>query len=163
MLLRLLLLACLGTGPVLAKQAFFGTVTIVTDGDTLWVAPAQGGAVRKLRIDGLDAPEICQAGGETARAVLMDAALHKRVWVEVRRLDIYGRGLAKVWLDRNDLGAYLVSQGQAWSYRGRGSAGPYAAQEALARQARRGVFALSRPENPQKFRQRHGTCHVPSS
>lgn len=104
MFYRLLLLCCFLSGPVLAKQGFFGTVTFVTDGDTLWVAPAQGGAVRKLRIDGLDAPEICQAGGETARAVLMDAALHKRVWVEVRRLDIYGRGLAKVWLDRNDLG-----------------------------------------------------------
>ena len=163
MLLRLLLLACLGTGPVLAKQAFFGTVTFVTDGDTLWVAPAQGGQAQKLRIDGLDAPEICQMGGEASRAALMQVALHKRVWVEVRRLDKYGRGLATVWLDRNDLGAYLVSQGQAWSYRGRGTGGPYAAQEALARQARRGVFALSRPENPQKFRQRHGTCHVPSS
>ena len=70
----MLLLCCCLSGPLLAKQAFYGTVTFVTDGDTLWVAPAQGGAVRKLRIDGLDAPEICQAGGVAARAVLMDAA-----------------------------------------------------------------------------------------
>ena len=38
-------------------------VTRVFDGDTLWVQPLDGGRYRKLRLDGLDAPEICQSGG----------------------------------------------------------------------------------------------------
>ena len=38
-------------------DAWQGTVTWVTDGDTLWVRPDAGGRARKLRLKGVDAPE----------------------------------------------------------------------------------------------------------
>ncbi|MDP3310892.1 MAG: thermonuclease family protein, partial [Polaromonas sp.] len=53
-----------------AAQPWQGTVTRVSDGDTLWVRPAAGGKPLKVRIDGIDAPEICQAGGRAARKAL---------------------------------------------------------------------------------------------
>jgi micrococcal nuclease len=143
-----------------ATRVFSGKVSYVTDGDTLWVQPDAGGPPRKLRIDGIDAPEICQTGGEAARDALAQRALHQRIAVTVRRHDVYGRGLARIQLDGNDLGAQMVGAGQAWSYRWRRNFGPYAAEEAAARQSRRGLFALDRPELPRDFRRRHGSCYA---
>lgn len=143
-----------------AQGTFTGKVSYVTDGDTLWVQPDVGGPPRRLRIDGIDAPEICQAGGEASRAVLAQRVLHKRVEVMVRRHDVYGRELARIRLDGNDLGAQMVGAGQAWSYRWHRNPGPYAAEEAVARKSRRGLFAVGQPELPRDFRKRHGSCHV---
>jgi endonuclease YncB( thermonuclease family) len=87
--------------------------------------------------------------------------MHQRVVVVVRREDDYGRGLARIRIDDQDLGAQMVREGQAWSYRWRHSTGPYAAEEAAARRKGRGLFAASAPESPRDFRKRHGPCHVP--
>jgi micrococcal nuclease len=145
-----------------SSEEFTGKVSYVSDGDTLWVQPDAGGAPRKLRIDGIDAPEICQTGGEASREALVQRAMHQVVWVAVRREDDYGRGLARLRIDGKDIGAEMVRDGQAWSYRWRHSLGPYAADEALARQERRGLFAAAgRPETPRDFRKRHGSCHLP--
>lgn len=143
-----------------AGKDFAGKVSYITDGDTLWVQPHAGGLPRKLRIHGIDAPEICQAGGEASRAVLTQHALNRQVEVTIRSHDVYGRGLARIRLDGHDLGAYMVRAGQAWSYRWGRTFGPYAAEEAVARQSRRGLFAAGQPELPRDFRKRHGTCHV---
>ncbi|MBA3057158.1 MAG: thermonuclease family protein [Gammaproteobacteria bacterium] len=144
--------------PAGAKEVFAGTVTFVTDGDTLWVRPHAGGAPRKLRIEGIDAPEICQDGGEAAREVLKRRVLHQQVVVTVRSHDDYGRGLARIRANGSDLGAELVRTGQAWSYRWRRDLGPYAAEEAAARAAGLGLFAATQAELPRAFRQRHGPC-----
>ncbi len=148
--------------PADAKEVFAGKVAFVSDGDTLWVRPHGGGAPRKLRIEGIDAPEICQAGGEAARAALKRRVLHQQVEVTVRSHDDYGRGLAHIRVNGNDLGAELVRAGQAWSYRWRRSLGPYAAEEAAARAAGLGLFAARQAELPRVFRQRHGPCHAKS-
>lgn len=145
-----------------AKSVFAGRVSYVSDGDTLWVRPDAGGPPRKLRIDGIDAPEICQAGGPVAREVLAQRVLYRHVEVTIRRHDDYGRGLARIRIDGHDLGGQMVQAGQAWSYRWRRDLGPYAAEEALARQSRLGLFAADATELPRDFRQRHGSCHAAS-
>jgi endonuclease YncB( thermonuclease family) len=154
----LLLLLLLGSSAQ-ARETFVGQVSYVTDGDTLWVQPDSGGEPRKLRLLGVDAPEICQSGGKEARDMLAQLALQRRVTVKVSYYDRYGRGLATVALDDQDLGARMVRAGQAWSYGWRGRPGLYAAQETQARQSRSGVFAAASPESPRAFRKRHGSCH----
>ena len=143
-----------------AARTFTGVVTFITDGDTLWVQPDAGGPALKLRIDGIDAPEICQTGGVASREVLIQLVMHQRVVVMVKRKDIYDRGLGRIQLNGHDLGAQMVRAGQAWSYRWRRSLGPYADEEAAARQSRLGLFAVARPEIPRDFRKRHGSCHI---
>ena len=155
----LLLLVLFLTGNALARETFVGQVSFVTDGDTLWVQPDSGGAARKLRMLGVDAPEICQSGGKAARDMLAQLALQRRVTVKVSYYDRYGRGLATIALDGQDLGARMVRAGQAWSYGWRGRPGLYAAEETAARQSRSGVFAAAHPESPRAFRKRHGSCH----
>lgn len=157
----ILVIVILSANHAHAKGEFWGHVSHVTDGDTLWVQPDAGGPPRKLRIDGIDAPEICQTGGAASRAELVRLALHQRVAVTVRQQDDYGRGLAQLQLEGRDLGEQMVRAGQAWSYRWHKSPGPYAAEEAVARQSHRGLFAAEPVEFPRDFRQRHGSCYAP--
>lgn len=137
-----------------------GVVSYVVDGDSVRVRPLQGGKPVSIRIDGIDAPEICQSGGETARDALKRRVLGLQVVIEGKSRDDYGRLLARITLDGDDVGARLVSDGHAWSYRYRGSAGPYAAQQRLAESARRGIFAnvSTTAVYPGEFRKQHGAC-----
>lgn len=141
-----------------AQEAFVGKVIFVSDGDTLWAQPVAGGPSRKLRIGGIDAPELCQAGGTNSRDTLAAFVLNQRVEVTIRRHDDYGRAVARLALEKRDLGALMVSSGSAWSYRWKGNRGPYLSEEIFARQARLGLFAGDRPELPRNFRKRHGPC-----
>jgi len=151
-----------------AASAWTGTVTAVVDGDTVWVKrgtprqrPSSGGhdMAIDIRIEGIDAPEMCQTYGPQAKAALTHRVLNQVVRVRGHRTDTYGRTLAKLSLGDDDVGDWMVRQGHAWSYRHRRNAGPYAAQESLARGAQRGLFATPGAEQPRDFRKRHGTCH----
>ena len=140
-------------------DVFFGQVTHVSDGDTVWVAPEDGQAPRKLRLQGLDAPEICQAGGVASRDALYQLLNAKRLRVTVNYQDTYGRGLARIRVEEQDVGAIMVQSGQAWSDRWHRSLGPYAGQEAQARSAHLGLFADPAAELPRDFRKRFGSCY----
>lgn len=158
-----ILLALLAVGGLLPAPAhsarWVGAVTYVTDGDTLWVRPEDGSAARKIRLDGIDAPEICQRHGQEARDALADRVIWQQVVVNSRRTDDYGRLLARIQLQGLDIGHWLVLNGHAWSYRYRHSAGPYAAEEAQARASGAGLWRQERPMPPRVFRLRYGACY----
>ncbi|MBX3623323.1 MAG: thermonuclease family protein [Rhizobacter sp.] len=156
---RLLLsLAWLLCGPAHALgDDIAGVVTHVTDGDTLWVRPAEG-APLKLRLQGIDAPERCQAWGPQATQALAERVLHRQVRVRTRAHDDYHRSIGTLVLDGEDIGAWMVREGHAWSYRFRRSRGPYAAEENAARAQRRGLFAQPQAVEPRAFRKVHGPC-----
>jgi micrococcal nuclease len=145
-----------------AKAAWSGVVTYVVDGDTVRVRPPGGGKPVAIRLEGIDAPEICQAFGTASRDALMRQVLGKRVQVYGKRHDDYGRLLARLELQGQDTGKWMVARGLAWSYRFRSSPGPYASQQRRARSAGLGLFspALGTPPvYPAQFRRQHGSCH----
>ena len=150
-------LACAGA-PAVWAQNFAARVVSVSDGDTVWVTPVQSQRRQKLRMQGMDAPERCQPGGEASTRALRELLLNQTVEVEVSGKDDYQRGLARIRYQGKDVGAFMVSQGHAWSYRFKSDPGPYVREEQAARQARLGVFAQARPERPYDFRRRHGPC-----
>jgi micrococcal nuclease len=146
-------------------------VTHITDGDTLWVRPVSGVGVGvgsnvshpkqrpiKLRLQGIDAPERCQVWGPQATAALAGKVLNKEVRLQTRSRDDHQRVLGNVWLGDEDVSAWMVAQGHAWSYRYRTSVGPYAAQERQARQGRLGLFADPTAMEPRQFRKSNGPC-----
>jgi endonuclease YncB( thermonuclease family) len=141
-----------------AAQAWRGAVTRVSDGDTLWVRPAAGGKPVKVRIAGVDAPEICRAGGRAARKALAARVLGRQIELLARGQDDYGRTIAALALDGEDIAAWMVSQGHAWSYGFGRDGGPYAAQQRQAQAASRGLFADHAALAPRLFRKRHGPC-----
>lgn len=167
------------------SASWSGTVTHVTDGDTLWVRPASGGKPVRLRIDGVDAPEICQPHGMAARKALAARLANRAVTVQSASRDNFGRLLARVsthgsvlkgvnarpnasanatgiakpnFKAGGDVGEWLVREGHAWSYRYRRDSGPYAKQQAAARAGRKGLFSSSHPQEPREFRKQHGEC-----
>ncbi|QIM54518.1 thermonuclease family protein [Hydrogenophaga crocea] len=153
-----------GCAPLAARadgpERYDARVVRVFDGDTLWVQPADGGRWRKLRLDDIDAPEICQAGGLAARDALAERVLGRTVQVEQRAHDAYGRAIVRLQLQGEDLNRWLVRTGHAWAHQWRGS-GPYLSEEAAARRAARGLFGHADPEPPRDFRRRHGACENP--
>lgn len=145
-----------------AQRGWSGVVTYVVDGDSIHVRPAGGGKPVHIRMDGLDAPEICQPGGRLAREALAHRALGRQVVVYGRRHDDYGRLLAQVELKDDDLGKWMVMKGHAWSYRYRKNPGPYAVQQRQAQAAGRGIFSPAHRAPavyPGTFRRQHGTCY----
>lgn len=162
----------LAPGTVLAQDgqrpelgvAWTARVTRVVDGDSIWVRPDAGGRRLRLRLDGIDAPEICQRSGAESRAAMQALALDQPVQVTVWAWDRYGRAVATVLRlsDQADVAAQLVSQGWAWSEGYRGRLGRYWREELAARGAERGVFAERWPETPTEFRRRHGPCATPA-
>ncbi len=115
------------------------TAPQVHDGDTL-----RCGADR-VRLFGVDAPEVRR--GQTAAQPFAYAARDElvrltrgRVGCRVVDRDRYGRFVGRCWSDASpDLNAALIRSGFATEYR-RYSKGAYAAPEAEARQARRGLW-----------------------
>ena len=142
-------------------DVYAARVTRVFDGDTVWVKPLAGGPYRKLRLDGIDAPEICQRDGTAARDALAGRVLRQVVQVRVHASDTYGRGLARLTHQGDDINGWLVQRGWAWSYRWRTGDGPYAALEERAREARQGLFAHPAAQTPRDFRRVHGPCDMP--
>ena len=161
---RLGLALAIGAGAcpaVVAEPRFDAVVTRVSDGDTVWVRrDGDRGRPVKLRLQGIDAPERCQAGGPAASQALSVRVLGQRVQVLPRARDAHGRLVVDLRLARDgaDIGAWMVGAGHAWSSRFRGNPGPYAREEREARVARRGLFRESNPEPPAQFRRRHGPC-----
>lgn len=157
-------LASAGAAPARSAPAqgevLLGAVVLrVVDGDSLWVRPS-GGAPLRLRVSGVDAPEICQRHGREARDALATRLQGNKVRVTLQHKDTYDRWLARVDGPDGDVGAWLVGQGHAWSMRWHNNPGPYAVQESAARKARRGLFSEPRPESPRDFRRRNGPCQA---
>ena len=150
-----------GAGPQIGVP-WLARVSYVVDGDSIWVRPEAGGARVRLRLDGIDAPEVCQPFGPEARRALKAALLNQRVRVTVWAYDGYRRPIASVVRlpDEADAAAQLVADGWAWSDGFHGRPGKYASQEADARRAGRGLFAERGPETPAAFRRRHGPCNA---
>lgn len=142
------------------RDQWQGVVTYVTDGDSVHVRPLGGGRPVSIRIDGIDAPETCQQGGDMARVALKRRLLGQQVVVEGKSRDDYGRLLARILSNGDDVGRRMVLDGHAWSYRYRGRGGPYFAQQRLAESGRRGIFAEANSGviYPAAFRKQHGTC-----
>ncbi len=139
-------------------HAWPGVVTHVSDGDTVWVQPLHGGEVHKVRLLGIDAPEICQNWGVQSREALRTVLLGQTVEVQGHHRDTYGRLLAQLSRQGYDVGAWMVAQGHAWSYSYQNFPGPYDALQMQAQSQRRGLFADPHALAPRWFRKRFGAC-----
>jgi len=116
----------------------------VVDGDTFTLGPD------RIRLWGVDAPEgrqICHDGrgqdyrcGDVARDQLKALIGDRPVECRQRDRDQYGRSVSQCWAGGVDLGAAMVQAGWAVEYRNF-SRGTYAAAEAQAKAAKRGLWA----------------------
>jgi micrococcal nuclease len=147
--------------PPPAPADLTGSVTRIVDGDTLWLKTATDDKPVVVRLEGVDAPEICQPGGKEASAWLADLVLNRSVSVRVSATDDWGRKVGKVSDGTRDIGDRMVRDGHAWSQRYRYDRGPYMSEERMAQALKRGLHAADGALEPREFRRRHGPCPTP--
>ena len=134
-----------------------GRVVRVADGDTITVLDANN-QQHKLRLSGIDAPEIKQAYGQASRKHLSALVAGKTVLAEWYKRDKYGRTVAKVLLDGQDVCLEQIKAGMAWHYKKyQQEQTPqdraiYAVAEDEARSARRGLWKEADPMPPWEWR-----------
>lgn len=141
-----------------APPAIEGTVQRVIDGDSLWLVPAAGGAPIELRLQGIDAPEICQAHGAEAKAALQELVANRTVRVRVDGRDVHDRQLGTVFVGERNVNRLMVQEGHAWSMRYKWDRGPYVAEERMAKALGRGFNRDGDAVMPRDFRRTHGPC-----
>ena len=115
-------------------------VVSVHDGDTLR-AIDQGKTERKVRLVGIDAPEIGQAFGTKARDGLTAMVKGRSVEVHADSEDRYGRTLARLVIEGRDIKLAMVADGLAWHFTRYSDDAALAAAERDARAAKRGLWA----------------------
>ena len=99
-----------------AVEPFTAQVISVADGDTITVQTADYEKI-KIRLYGIDAPEMDQPGGKESRQYLYDRLYGKDVLIKAMDIDRYSRLVAIVYLP----GAMAVNvdcltSGHAWVY-----------------------------------------------
>jgi micrococcal nuclease len=157
-MMKLLLILLLTVSSASYAKTFEGVVTHVSDGDTLWIEVDSKTKPIKVRLQGIDAPEICQAWGTQARDALKERLLRQSVSLNTRAKDDYDRALGRISFRGEDVGAWLVKNGHAWSNHYRSHPGPYATEQVAARSARIGLWAQPGAKEPRQFRKQHGSC-----
>jgi endonuclease YncB( thermonuclease family) len=150
-------------GHAAAPTLLEGKVARVTDGDSLWIEPAAPAAPVELRLQGIDAPEICQAWGPEAKQALADLVLGRQVSVKTVGRDMHGRTLGTVYLGAQNINKTLVQEGHAWSSRYKYDRGPYVADERMARALSRGLNRDGGAVMPRDFRRLNGPCFSDSA
>lgn len=114
----MLVLAMVLTGGLsisIAGERFFARVDSVADGDSLTVVSESGQRLR-IRLSGIDAPEFSQEHGEVAREQLRQLLGQQLLSVEPLKTDPFGRLVARVSLEGEDVSLWMVQHGHAWHF-----------------------------------------------
>ncbi len=105
-----------------------------------------------IRLQGIDAPELGQPFGRVARDRLAAMAKGKTATIHATGKDRYGRVLATVEIEHDDLGRRLVAEGLAWHYTRYSDDAGLAAAERDARAAGSGLWGGREPVPPWEWR-----------
>ncbi len=134
-----------------STAAWSGKCVGISDGDTIKVM--RQGKLEKIRLFGVDCPEMAQDFGRRAKQFTASLVFGKTVRVAPVTRDRYGRTVAWVSIGRVSLNRELIRAGLAWWYR------KYAASrrdlerlEQEARHARIGLWSQHNPIPPWEFR-----------
>ena len=130
-----------------------GTVTYVSDGDTIHVVKEDGEKV-KVRVSGIDCPESTQSFGLEAKEFVINEIRNKEVQLYVTDIDRYGRSIALVKYGDKDLSEELLKNGFAWVYRAYNLDPEQISMEDEARAERRGLWGGNNPVAPWVYRKK---------
>ncbi|GAA4431175.1 thermonuclease family protein [Bremerella cremea] len=128
-----------------------GKVVFVADGDTIGVLDADN-QQRRVRLEGIDAPESNQAFGNKSKRILSDACHGKEVLVVYTSEDQYGRILGQIYVDDRWLNHDQIESGMAWHYRHFSGDAHLAELQKQSQKAQKGIWSDPNPQQPWRFR-----------
>jgi endonuclease YncB( thermonuclease family) len=134
--------------------AWTGKVVGIADGDTITVL-RDGRDQVKIRLYGIDAPESGQPFGKASKQYLSSMVYGESVQVEVMDTDRYGRTVARIFVEGEDVNAEQLRSGHAWLYRQYCKGwvcNEWGGLEAEARSSGAGLWADKDPKPPWQWR-----------
>lgn len=98
------------------QKTFTAKVVGVHDGDTITVLDSRNQQF-KIRLAGIDAPELRQEFGQKSKYNLSGFIFGKNVLISFTKTDKYGRIVGKVSLNGVDVNLKQIEDGFAWHYK----------------------------------------------
>jgi endonuclease YncB( thermonuclease family) len=142
--------------PLLISAGITGTVVGVHDGDTLRLRTET--ATIKVRLFGIDAPELGQPFSRASREKLSGLTFGRPVQLVIHGKDAYGRHLAEVLLeDGTNVNHEMVRAGMAYYFRKYTRSKALENMEDEARRERRGVWSVDGMVPPWEYRKKGRT------
>lgn len=134
--------------------AVSGKVIRVSDGDTILI---QSGSQKiRVRMYGIDAPELKQKYGKESKKYLEKRIMDKNVDIKVINQDQYGRKVGKVFYKNKDINLEMLETGNAWFYEYHAKhEKDYRKAFKNAKEQKLGLWKDKNPQNPRNFRLDH--------
>jgi endonuclease YncB( thermonuclease family) len=142
---------CMAAWSSFAASDMSCKVVGVTDGDTITTL-CPGNEQVKVRLAEIDAPEKKQPFGTRSKQALSDLCFGKQADVSPKTTDRYGRTIARVKCEGQDVSEHQVQAGMAWVYdRYATDRSLYLLQD-MARAGARGLWVEQQPVPPWEWR-----------
>jgi endonuclease YncB( thermonuclease family) len=138
-----------------SAASLFGKVIEVNSGDVITIFNLNRPV--RVRLLGVDAPEMDQAFGDVAKKHLSDLVYDKSVLVEYSGISADSSLTGRVSLNNADIGAQMIRDGAAWldvnnmSRLSGSDREVYQQSELAARSERRGLWQVEHPTAPWEF------------
>jgi endonuclease YncB( thermonuclease family) len=129
-------------------------VDFVHDGDTVSCID-EANHPQKIRLVGIDSPELNQPFGREASNALRQKLVGGRVRVDGNARDQHGRLLGTLWVDERNINRELVNDGWAWVFGGFNPDPDLLDAETAARKAHRGLWSDPHAQTPSDWRRDH--------
>ncbi|EOI9934329.1 thermonuclease family protein [Campylobacter upsaliensis] len=143
------------------EKELTGKVSKVIDGDTIELLaktsktnPYNHIAKLKIRLYGIDAPELKQAYGKEAKEFLSALVLKQEVSLIIENKDKYDRFVGTIFLKGKDINKEMVKNGYAHAYESFSK--KYLAEQADAKMFKLGLWQDERVMSPSEFRRKNG-------
>lgn len=136
------------------EKELTGKVSKVIDGDTIELLakenPYNHITKLKIRLYGIDAPELKQAYGKEAKEYLSALILKQEVSLIIENKDKYDRFVGTIFLKGQDINKEMVKNGYAHAYESFSK--KYLAEQADAKKFKLGLWQDERVMSPSEFR-----------
>lgn len=149
----LLLAGCDGAVMPHLGKTIKGQIVGVHDGDSCTLL-TDAKEQFKIRLDGIDAPELGQPQGRQGKATLSGLVMSRQVTVQDKGKDRYERTLGVVMVDGLNVNLEMVRLGYAWHYLKYSKDRALANAEKEARAGKRGLWADRLPVPPWDWRRK---------
>ncbi|EOB5036985.1 thermonuclease family protein [Campylobacter upsaliensis] len=140
------------------EKELTGKVSRVIDGDTIELLakenPYNHITKLKIRLYGIDAPELKQAYGKEAKEYLSALVLKQEVSLIIENKDKYERIVGTIFLKGKDINKEMVKNGYAHAYESFSK--KYLAEQADAKMFKLGLWQDKRVMSPSEFRRKNG-------
>ncbi|EAL1486850.1 thermonuclease [Campylobacter upsaliensis] len=141
------------------EKELTGKVSKVIDGDTIELLaktskenPYNHIAKLKIRLYGIDAPELKQAYGKEAKEFLSALVLKQEVSLIIENKDKYDRFVGTLFLKGQDINKEMVKNGYAHAYESFSK--KYLAEQADAKMFKLGLWQDEKAVKPSEFRRK---------